>query len=392
MKDKYDVIVVGAGPSGSIAARTAAEKGLEVLLIEKRQEIGEPVRCGEGVPRNALLKFTDIDPKWVCSKISGARLFSPDGNKFELREKNSDTELGYVLDRKIFDRDMARSAANAGAEVMVKTQATSLLMDKGQVCGIRGISRGECFEIAAPVVIGADGVESKIGRWAGIDTTLKLKHAATCAQFHLTGIDIDPSCCDFYFGSSVAPGCYAWVFPKGKDEANVGLGMLASMTDRSHPIQYLTEFVNARFPGSSILESVAGIVPVQDTLPCISTGGMMLTGDAARLSDPLTGAGIISAMASGRISGNVAADAIRSGDVSASSLAAYDREIFDTIGRMISRNYKLAMVVSRMNDSSLNIFFGTLKSRGMEKVPLSFVSDTIFNPGMPLFKILSKIF
>lgn len=79
MKDEYDVIVVGAGPAGSITARTAAEKGCSVLLIEKRQEIGDPVRCGEGCDREIVKSFIDLDPRWISAEVDGVRIFSPDG-------------------------------------------------------------------------------------------------------------------------------------------------------------------------------------------------------------------------------------------------------------------------------------------------------------------------
>ena len=77
MKDRYDVLIIGAGPAGSIAAKTAAEKGLDVLLIEKRQEIGDPVRCAEGVSKLHLKKHVEIDKKWICADLKGSRIYCP---------------------------------------------------------------------------------------------------------------------------------------------------------------------------------------------------------------------------------------------------------------------------------------------------------------------------
>ena len=257
MKGEYDVIVVGAGPAGSIAAKTAAENGLDVLLIEKRQEIGDPVRCAEGVVKENLEEFLEPDPIWICTEISGARLFAPDGPMLTLTD---DRTIGYILERKLFDRALARSAAAAGAEVQVKAQATSLIKENGLVHGIKGKRMGDDFEAMAKVVVGADGIESRIGRWAGIDTTLKLKDVGSCAQFLVTGIDVETLYCDFYPGNAIAPGGYAWVFPKGKGEANVGLGILGSRLKDKRPIQYLREFVDRKFPGGKVIESVAGAV------------------------------------------------------------------------------------------------------------------------------------
>lgn len=351
MKDEYDVIVVGAGPAGSVAARTAAEHGMDVLLIEKRQEIGDPVRCAEGVVKEKLEEFLEPDPRWICADISGARLYAPDGTKLELSEKRP---IGYILERKIFDRTLATSAAKAGADVRVNTQATSLINKNGLVCGIKGKHRGDDFEARAKVVVGADGIESRVGKWAGIDTTLKLKDVGSCVQFLVTDIDIDTTYCEFYPGSVHAPGGYAWVFPKGTHEANVGLGILGSRISGKPPIKYLSEFVVRRFPGGKIIEVVAGAVPASGMLPWLSTGGFVLAGDAGRLCDPLTGGGIINGMASGRIAGNVIAQVIKSGDVSASALQRYDHEIYRAIGKTIESNYRVKERVVNLSDESIN--------------------------------------
>src|SRR5512145_246568 len=135
MKNSYDVLVIGAGPAGSIAAKTAAEKGLDVLLIEKRQEIGDPVRCAEGVNKEYLKKHVEIDKQWICADLKGSRIFSPDGTKVEMAEEISGGEVGYVLERKVFDRALAEEAAKAGAEVRVKTRATGLILENDFVKG-----------------------------------------------------------------------------------------------------------------------------------------------------------------------------------------------------------------------------------------------------------------
>jgi len=111
---------------------------------------------------------------------------------------------GYVLDRKIFDRELARLAANAGAEIRVKTRATGLIKRDGVVRGIRGLCQGREFEAQARVVIGADGVESKVGRWAGLMGPIKPRDIESCAEFLVSGIDIDPECLEFYLGNAIS--------------------------------------------------------------------------------------------------------------------------------------------------------------------------------------------
>jgi digeranylgeranylglycerophospholipid reductase len=392
MKAEYDVVVVGAGPAGSIAARTAAENGLDVLLIEKRQEIGDPVRCGEGTGKLGLMEFIEPDPRWICAEVTGARIFAPDGTCVELSEKLAGKEVGYVLERKIFDRAVAKSAARAGAEVQVKTQATSLIMENGFVCGIKGKHRGDDFEARAKVVVGADGIESKVGKWAGIRTTLKPKDIEACAQFLVTDIDIKADSCDFYLGNDRAPGGYVWIFPKGKREANVGLGILGSRFTGKHPIDYLHDFMAWRFPEGKVIETVVGAVPASGMLKQLSTSGLVLVGDAGRVSDPITGGGIYNGMVSGRIAGNVIADAIKAKDVSAKKLQWYDREVREALGKLLDRNYKAKEFIVRSNDDLMNSVAKSLKNVDLEEMSVPKLLKEIITRNPGLFVELAGLF
>ncbi|MDQ1282614.1 MAG: digeranylgeranylglycerophospholipid reductase, partial [Euryarchaeota archaeon] len=107
-----------------MAAKTAAESGLDVVLLEKRQEIGEPIRCAEGVSiRSELKELIDVEPSWISTEIQGARMHSPNGDSIFTTGVKGEGG-GYILDRKIFDRGLATRAARSGAVVLVKTRAT----------------------------------------------------------------------------------------------------------------------------------------------------------------------------------------------------------------------------------------------------------------------------
>ncbi len=390
MKSEYDVIVIGAGPAGSLAARTAAQQGLDVLLMEKRQEIGEPVRCAEGVPTDGLYDFIERDERWVCANIMKGRIHAPDGTILNFSQFDN-VPAGLVLDRKIFDRALAKMAADAGAEIQVKTQATSLLKSDGTINGIKGINQGNEFEAHAKITIGADGVESKIGRWAGLMGPLKPKDIETCAEFTMGDIDIEPECCEFYFGNAISPGGYLWVFPKGKREANVGLGILGSRCNGTPPVEYLQKYVDKTFPGGKVLQVIAGGVPVSDTNGRISTGGLMLAGDGARLTDPLFGAGIMNAMISGRMAGNNAVAAIKKGDVSEKTLKRYDDEVRDRIGKVIHRNYKVKELVVNASDRQVNAIAHGFKHMNLENIPVSSLFKTATSRGVPIFKMMRAL-
>ncbi|MBL7183069.1 MAG: geranylgeranyl reductase family protein [Anaerolineae bacterium] len=348
LRRRYDVVVVGAGPGGSVAAREAAKLGLSVLLLEKRQEIGSPVRCAEGVAHELLMPFIEPDPHWISAEATKAQItVIDDGTTVARRAEGG---KGYVLERRVFDRVLAEEAATAGAQVMVKTAATGLLLEDGVVRGVVARGLGGAMEIECAVVIGADGVESQVGPWAGLDTALSLRDTMACAQYLLAGIEIDSACCYYYVGQGVAPGGYAWVFPKGEGKANVGLGVQADVAADS-ALNYLTRFIEGQpnlaqggvlsLSKGSPVTLVVGGVPVAPPLPRLVTSGLMLVGDAARQVDPLTGGGIANAMLAGRLAAEVAAQAIAAGDASADALAPYEKRWVAGRGRKMARNYRL---------------------------------------------------
>ncbi|WP_440947989.1 digeranylgeranylglycerophospholipid reductase [Methanosarcina sp. T3] len=395
MKDSYDVLVIGAGPAGSIAAKTAAEKGLDVLLIEKRQEIGDPVRCAEGVNKEYLKKHVEIDNSWICADLKGSRIYSPNGTKVEMAEEISGGEVGYVLERKIFDRALAENAAKAGAEVRVKTRATGLIIEDDFVKGVRLMHLGKEYEVRAKIVIGADGVESKVGRWAGIDTSLKPIDIETCAQYLIAGADIDQEYCEFYIGNEIAPGGYVWIFPKGGGKANVGVGILGNKTGKfkPRPVDYLNKFVDKKFPDVRIVEMVFGGVPVSGSIEKTSANGLMLVGDAARQSDPITGGGILNAMDAGKIAGEAAYEAISSGDVSLGKLEeVYEKRWRETIGHDIDMSLIVKNCFINLQDEDLDALADSLKEVKFERMRLFDLLQALFKANKKLLWDLRVLF
>jgi digeranylgeranylglycerophospholipid reductase len=370
VKNRFDVIVVGAGPAGSVAAWEAAAQGLDVLLLEKRQEIGSPVRCAEGITRRALAQFIAPDPAWISAEVSRVSIATVRDGCEETwlpetpLQATADSGVGYILERRVFDRVLAEQAAQAGARVLVKTAAVGLLREGKRVVGVRAAGPWGSQEIAARVVVGADGVESRVGFWAGLDTTLPPQDLMSCAQFLLAGLDIDPHCTYYYLDQDLAPGGYLWVFPKGDGRANVGLGVQAGTPSRQQlgragtpsrqqlggaditprpPVELLTRFVEAHpfLARGSMVALIAGGVPVGLPPAALATDGCVLVGDAARQVDPLTGGGIANGMAAGRLAGRVIAEAVAADDVSAAALRPYQQAWAEGIGREMVRNYRL---------------------------------------------------
>lgn len=391
MKKNYDVIVIGAGPAGSITAKTCAHGGLDVLLIEKRQEIGDPVRCAEGVSKEGLKRHIEPDNRWIAAEVKGSLIIAPDGTEIKMSEASSSKDVGYVLERKVFDRALAQQAAMAGAEVMVKTRATGLLRNNGRVTGINAMYMGETHEIKADIVIGADGIESKVGRWGGINTALKLHDIETGVQFLVSNID-PGEYSRFYIGEKYAPGGYLWIFPKGKNTANVGLGLLGSSSGNVRAVSLLQKFIESYLPQAKILEMVVGGVPVSGQIKQTVSGGLMLVGDAARQSDPLTGGGIVNAMDAGKMAGEVCIKAHEAGDYSQRTLKEYEDKWRATIGKELSKSLTVKNLLIKLTDEELNRLARSLNGIDTSKMQLSSLLLVLFKKNPKLLWELRTLF
>jgi len=343
MEDRTcDVLVVGAGPGGSVTAKWAALGGAKVLMIEKRPEIGSPVRCGEGIARSWIEGVgIELDRRWVAHEVEGARIISPNGYEFCINERVAGNEVGTVIERDLFDRALAADAVKAGADVLVRTEATSLIKLDGKVVGVNAKHFGEPLEIRAKLVVGADGFESQIGRWGGIDTNLKPTDVTTCLQYRLTNIDIDATYCHFYIDAAVSGG-YVWIFPKGPHTANVGIGMQLSRLEKAGDIKrHLDHFIerHPELAKGQALDIVGGGVSVCPPPDSVTMDGLMLVGDAARVVDPMTGGGIANACIMGKIAGEWAAKAVTAGDASAEFLKGFEKAWRDELEEQLFRNW-----------------------------------------------------
>lgn len=360
---KYDVVIIGSGPAGSVTARFAAESGAKVLVLERRSEIGVPVLCGEGISRKIdewnMLKGT----RWIAGRMEGARIYSPDKTCVALDADIAGNETGYVVYRDIFDQELAFRAAEAGAEFMMNTQATGLIKKDEKIIGIKAKHFDEELKIKADIVVGADGVESKVAQWAGINTTLKPKDLETCCQYTFTNCKNLDAYCDFYLGKKIAPGGYIWVFPKNDGTANVGIGILASLSKPGMAKKLLDDFIkkDKRFDNAQPIRFITGAVPVSEPAAETVDDNILLVGDAARHVDPITGGGLTHCLEVGKIAGEVIGKAVKEKDFSKKFLIEYEEKWKKTIDKKIKRNYMVKEIMLDMEDKTFNMLADSLK-------------------------------
>jgi len=354
-----------------MAARYCAEGGLDTILIEKKAEIGAPLRCAEGVSKSWLDEVgIEADPTWIRADMKGAIIKSPQGTTYQLDESKAGNEVGYVLERHLFDKYLARKAAEAGAKIMMRTSCTGIIRENGKIVGIKAKSMGEEIEIRAKCVVAADGYESQVGRWAGIDTTLKLSDIDSCIQYRMCNIDVAPDYCEFVIGS-VAPGGYVWIFPKGNGVANVGIGVAGQLCKGNADAKmYLDKFIanDPRLNKGQILEIMGGFVSTCPGLDSAIDDNIILVGDAARIIDPITGGGICHACRTGMYAGKVLTECAKTGDFSKSALKPYEKMWRDRMEDKLFRNFMAKEKLATLDDETIDELIKLVKTANLEHV------------------------
>lgn len=374
-----DVVVVGAGPAGSIAARYATLAGAKTLVIEEHASAGSPVQC-TGLVSCRTLDVCGIEQgAWVYRKIKGARIFSPDGSSISI---GGEKVRAYVINRTVFDRHLLQCAAQAGADVMMKTKAVGLRQHPGPGTGTepgsvfisrpglrletvsdkaRGkkvlevINNGKRIDISARVVIGADGVQGSIARWSGLGQVQKVLSGVQIE----TAYDVEDTDYVEVFPGSDVPGFFAWAVPVNENTARIGLCVDPAKTDLN-AYEHLKVFLhtNPRMKerlGKGCSDMLVGCIPLGPQSRT-STDGVIITGDAAGQVKPTSGGGVYMGALCARIAGEVAAKAALSGDSSAGALVEYDRRWREAVGKELAAGMRIHNVFARMGDEDLNEF------------------------------------
>jgi len=304
----YDVVVVGAGPAGSTAARFAAEAGVSVLVLEKRAQIGIPVRCGELMPSLQEMRgifpqagdmsdIFDVPSELVSVEFDTIRIFSPRMTMYEIPFN------GYTTYRDRLDQFFASQAMRSGAEVLTGQKVTNVR---------QGLVQTEDLTVRAKVIVGADGPLSLVAKSLGLGRSADLCPAVTT---QVPG-DFEPVP-EMYFGT-VAPGGYAWIIPK-KGCANVGLGVSRKFADMNVG-DYFDNFVKLK--GLKAGKPEGKVVPMAMPVKRTVVGQALTVGDAAGQVMAVNGGGIPMARITGKVAGTIAAANVLKG----TPLVEYERE------------------------------------------------------------------
>ena len=387
---RCDILVIGGGPAGLVAAREAAARdpGLDVVVLERDRAVGAPVRCGEGVGGRGLAEFISTEgADFVARRITRVIFWAPDGTEVRVAEG----DVGYVLDRTRFEPALAAQAGTAGATIRTGTEVVALAREgTGWRARVRGTAGDE--ELTARLVIGADGVESMVGRWAGLDTRVPARDMESCAQYVVRNIDVDPDAIYLHFGDRIAPGGYAWVFPKGVGVANVGLGIVALHGDGRPARRWLDDYVDRHFPLAVRTGYTVGGVIVHTTVRRTVADAVLLCGDAAHMINPLSGGGIVNAMKAGRLAAHTAVEALQAGDTSAARLQRYHDAWMTLLGHDHERFYAIKEALGRFDDRFFDGLARTLNRIPLERRTLGRIFATALVRHPSLLPVAAKYF
>ena len=341
-----DLIVVGAGPAGSMTAKTAAEEGLSVLLLDRELEVGVPDKCGEFMPsleemRRLAPKAVDLEGLFdapgscIVNRTEHVKFVFPNNHEISIPFK------GVVVERKLFDKHLANEAARAGAEVSTLTRALDLL-EGGK--GVRVRSIDGVVDIPSKVVVAADGAYSLLARRAGLPVSRSALDYGVGIQYEMVNVDHDPAYVNMYLGDDIAPGTYAWIIPKGDDVANVGTGARGPYMRKGMRVRdYLHNFVEKHPLSSPKLERAAptaikaGCIPVGGPMERTYTDNLLAVGDAGGHTIPTMGGGIPPALICGRIAGQVIAEHLTDGV----PMSEFQRRWRDQLGTTLENSLRL---------------------------------------------------
>jgi len=368
----YDIIIAGGGLAGTVVAQSVShysDQGLKILVIDRNpsnlpgQKSVAGWICGDAVSKEAVDYMSErIGVAWgepeIEHHVKGVMAFSPD------RETSIPFDGdGYMLNRRLLPEIQNERTQKMGVDFDFEINLMGLIYEDGRVAGVRGINSRtrEDYQRTAKIVVDATGMTSMLRNQ--ISNTTKMERKVDRRDVESTGrhimyfedgeedlTEFDPDYCIIHLDQDIAPGGYGWVFPKGKNKVNIGLGVEKSLLEarnkrlgkKDSVTSLIEEYVERnraiRHPkisqDDSDRQNATGNfqVSVRRQNDCMVADGFMLVGDSAWMPKPLDAGGIGPALVAGTIAGKCAVEAIQSGDVTERGLWNYNKEFINEYG------------------------------------------------------------
>ena len=340
---KYDVVVVGAGTAGCLAAKTTAETGLKVCLVEnkKREEIGEKI-CGDALGEHHLKELGLEKPQSgeLEKRIEGIRIFSP--NLETIFTIQHEYFVGYMLNRRAFGQWLLNKALDQGATLLDLTQCSGPIIKKGSVTGIfaKNLKTGKKDRMEGKVIVDASGfmavVRRKLPERMGVEAEVANEDVEACYREirQLRQETEGSKYCEIYLNQEATPAGYTWIFPKTGARVNTGLGICMRGKFPNPRTQFYKHVLaKSLFDGSLLLNAGAWYDPTRRPLDNMVGNGVLVLGDAACLVNPIHGGGIGPSMLSGFLAGKTIVEALENGNANQEALWPYNRKYMESYGK-----------------------------------------------------------
>ncbi|WP_256664136.1 NAD(P)/FAD-dependent oxidoreductase [Methanospirillum purgamenti] len=316
MNRKYDVIVVGGGPTGSTAARICAKSGLSTLLVEEQAHIGYPVQCA-GLLSNSAFTECEVSDSSVLNIVSGADVLAGKA----MCSFDAGRDMAYVVDRGALDHEMITASADAGADIRLKTIASAVSRTSRSLY-LKGLYGKEQIEYS--MLIAADGPRSSISRMIGIPR----------APVYLSGLQCDVACSTptehVRIFPNAAPDFFGWMIPIHPERTRIGLCGI-------HQVQELFQKFIQPYK-KACTHFVSGTIPL-GTLTRTYDDRILIAGDAAAMAKPTSGGGVYTGIRAARHAARVATEAIEQSDYSIQKMKTYEHSWKADFGHEIRKGF-----------------------------------------------------
>lgn len=362
---EYDVIICGAGPAGLATGISILHynKKAKILVLESRQEVSEE-KCAEGMSESWFKHMktfgkylrSNLKSKCLANRISGVLLILPSGKQIIFRDKKAD---GWILDKQYFLKNLASIFKKKGGKLELGVNIVGPVIKNGVVYGVEthlgNLIRGKC-------VVDATGLNQNIWRKAlDITEPIDKEDIEICFQYKVEDCNIEnPDLIRIYFGSIIAPGGYGWLFPKGKNKANVGLGCQGTRV--GNVLRYQERFWKILNLNGKIVSRKGGTVATFEMPDKFVWSNLACVGESARFTNPIHGGGTGPALFGGYILGKHLANAIKKKESFEETLVKYQDDMKERRGKVHGYHYKAKNLLQSLSDEEMETIFSTINS------------------------------
>jgi digeranylgeranylglycerophospholipid reductase len=347
-----DVLVVGAGPAGSIAASIVAKKGFKTILCEEHKMVGRPCHCTGKLSVHAFREF-NLPKDSILNSVKAAKLYSPGGFKLDIRKDSVDS---YIIDRELFDSRLSDLACSRGADLLLRTRVYDVEREFETHVILKARKDGSPVRLRSRLIIDAEGATPILPRKFGLRPVSDLLLGV---QYEISGIQFEsPDSVELYFNRIFAPGFFAWIVPLSECMARVGLCVRRSMA--TSPInQYIDRFIRmlidrGRLRDFKVEKVLAGVEPAGPYISPSYSDNIMVVGDSAGHVKPTSGGGIYFGLKAAKLAGETAVKCLDKMNVSKWQLRVYEDEWVRAFGRELNVTFLLRRILNSLTDDEVD--------------------------------------